>query len=64
MRDFDLAERTVRELNAALHGADEHKPGDPWEVRNPRGAHAVAVGINCTGNRHISMAMWVTTVLA
>ena len=46
MRDFDLAERTVRELNAALHGADEHKPGDPWEVRNPRGAHAVAVGIN------------------
>jgi hypothetical protein len=53
MQDFNLAERSVRELNAALHAADEHEPGEPWEVRNPRGAHAVAVGINAPATVNI-----------
>lgn len=39
---FDLAECTVRELNAELH-----RPRDAhYEVHNPRGAHAVAAGID------------------
>lgn len=41
----DLALTSVRELNAALHGL-ERKVADPWTVRNPRGAHAVAVGLD------------------
>ncbi len=43
---FDLADRTLRALNAALQaaapGSDEQQE---WLVRNPRGAHAVAVGL-------------------
>jgi len=46
MTEFDLGERSVRELNAALHALDGESPGAPFEVRNPRGAHAVAVGID------------------
>ena len=48
---FDLQERSLRELNAELHrqaallqqGADADTE---WEVTNPRGSHAVAVGID------------------
>lgn len=39
---FDLSTSTLRELNAALHGADDGE----FEVVNPRGAHAVAAGID------------------
>ncbi len=39
---LDMEITTLRELNAALHEADS---GD-FVVRNPRGAHAVAAGIN------------------
>jgi glutamate synthase domain-containing protein 3 len=41
--DVDLAETPLRELNRALH-----EPGvsGSWRVTNPRGAHAVAVGID------------------
>jgi len=39
----DLAVTPLRELNAALHVAAE--PGR-WRVLNPRGAHAVAVGVD------------------
>jgi glutamate synthase domain-containing protein 3 len=40
---IDLAESSLRELNAALHA-----PGGPrhWRVLNPRGAHALAVGLD------------------
>lgn len=42
---FDLAKTPLRDLNAALHAA---APGDNdtvFEVANPRGAHALAVGV-------------------
>jgi glutamate synthase domain-containing protein 3 len=41
--DVDLAETPLRELNRALH-----EPGvsGSWRLKNPRGAHAVAVGID------------------
>jgi glutamate synthase domain-containing protein 3 len=43
IRDVDLAQTPLRELNAALH-----TPGvaGRWRVLNPRGAHALAVGID------------------
>ena len=42
-RQVDLAQTPLRELNAALHA-----PGvaGRWRVLNPRGAHALAVGID------------------
>lgn len=46
MTDFDLAARSVRELNAALHALGKDSGGEEWTVSNPRGAHAVAVGLD------------------
>jgi glutamate synthase domain-containing protein 3 len=43
--EFDLAASPLRELNAALHAVDESSPNS-WRVLNPRGAHALAVGID------------------
>jgi methylamine---glutamate N-methyltransferase subunit B len=43
--EFDLAVTPLRELNAALHAVDESSPR-LWRVLNPRGAHALAVGID------------------
>ncbi len=39
---FDLAEQSVRELNQHLHDVE----GGSFRVTNPRGAHAVAAGID------------------
>jgi glutamate synthase domain-containing protein 3 len=43
LREVDLSTTPLRELNAALH-----EPGvsGRWRITNPRGAHAVAVGID------------------
>jgi methylamine---glutamate N-methyltransferase subunit B len=44
-RTVDLADTPLRELNAALHAVDGGGPRR-WRVLNPRGAHAVAAGID------------------
>jgi glutamate synthase domain-containing protein 3 len=41
----DLAVTPLRELNAALHAVGEDGPRH-WRVVNPRGAHALAAGID------------------
>lgn len=46
LRIHDLAETPVRALNAALHRAGDGANDAHWQVLNPRGAHAVAVGID------------------
>lgn len=46
MRVFDLESEGLRALNVALHesGAD---PGEGvWEIVNPKGSHAIAVGLD------------------
>jgi glutamate synthase domain-containing protein 3 len=43
--EVDLAVTPLRELNAALHRVAPDSRGR-WRVLNPRGAHAVAVGID------------------
>jgi glutamate synthase domain-containing protein 3 len=43
--EYDLAVTPLRELNAALHSIGEESPTH-WRVLNPRGAHALAVGID------------------
>jgi len=43
--EVDLAVTPLRELNAALHHVSGDEGGS-WRVLNPRGAHAVAVGVD------------------
>lgn len=45
-RCFDLAQVSVRALNAALHALPRNSNETDWRVLNPRGQHAVAVGID------------------
>lgn len=44
-RCFDLDQTTVRELNHALHQSAGGDADGRWVVSNPRGKHAIAVGI-------------------
>ena len=47
MRTVDLAVAPLRELNAALHRLERPRPTSArWRVLNPRGAHAVAAGVD------------------
>jgi glutamate synthase domain-containing protein 3 len=46
MSTFDLATAPLRELNAALHSLNGQSNDTHWEVRNPLGKHAIAVGID------------------
>lgn len=45
MSVFDLSKMSVRELNGALHRVGAGANDTSFEVINPRGSHAVAVGI-------------------
>jgi glutamate synthase domain-containing protein 3 len=42
----DLAATPLRELNAALHALPPDTNDTQWTIRNPRGQHAIAVGID------------------
>ncbi|GAB4391119.1 MAG: GXGXG domain-containing protein [Kiloniellaceae bacterium] len=46
MSIVDLAATPLRELNAALHVLPQDTNDTQWTIRNPRGQHAVAVGID------------------
>jgi methylamine---glutamate N-methyltransferase subunit B len=46
---LDLAEMSLREVNQLLHDAD----GGDFLIRNPRGAHALACGLD--GDFHVSI---------
>lgn len=43
---FDLAARSLRELNSALHALKGQTNQTAWEIVNPKGAHAIAVGVD------------------
>lgn len=47
MQVFDLSQTSLREFNQALHGLSVGTNDMDFEVLNPRGHHAVAVGIDC-----------------
>ncbi len=53
MRSFDLEKTPLRELNHSLHELKEGTNETEWEVINPRGQHAVAVGIDAPVNVNI-----------
>ncbi|MEM8701833.1 MAG: protein GlxC, partial [Pseudomonadota bacterium] len=46
MPTFDLSVQPLRELNQALHNIEDGSNETSFEVLNPRGSHAVAVGID------------------
>ncbi len=46
MRTVDLTKTPLRELNLDLHRQTDGSNEASWEVLNPRGAHAVAVGVD------------------
>ncbi|MCX7889059.1 MAG: GXGXG domain-containing protein [Rhodobacteraceae bacterium] len=46
MQSFDLAADGLRALNATLHALKDHTNETEWEIVNPRGAHAIAVGVD------------------
>jgi glutamate synthase domain-containing protein 3 len=46
MRSIDLAKTPLRDLNAELHRQSQGTNEIAWEVLNPRGHHAVAVGVD------------------
>ncbi len=54
MPKVDMAERTLRDLNQALHDVGEDRSDSNWDILNPRGSHAAAVGIN----NPISVNIW------
>lgn len=43
---IDLAQKSVRDLNAALHALKEGSNASLWRVANPRGLHAIAAGVD------------------
>ncbi|MBJ3776175.1 GltB/FmdC/FwdC-like GXGXG domain-containing protein [Acuticoccus mangrovi] len=45
MSYFDLADRPLRELNAALHALPVDTNDTHWNVENPAGRHAIACGL-------------------
>jgi glutamate synthase domain-containing protein 3 len=46
MRTVDLAKTALRELNEELHRQSAGTNETAWEVINPKGSHAVAVGVD------------------
>jgi len=46
MQTLDMAEIELREMNATLHAQAETTNQTAWEIVNPKGAHAIACGID------------------
>ena len=46
MQSFDLAASSLRELNATLHAQKALTNQTVWNIVNPKGSHAIAVGLD------------------
>ncbi|MEM7722175.1 MAG: GXGXG domain-containing protein [Pseudomonadota bacterium] len=46
MQTFDLETEGLRALNATLHAQAETTNQTQWEILNPKGSHAIAVGLD------------------
>ena len=46
MQTIDLSQTSLRELNATLHAQSGNTNQTAWEVVNPKGAHAIACGLD------------------
>jgi glutamate synthase domain-containing protein 3 len=50
---LDLQDISLREMNETLHKISEGSNESVWEIRNTRGSHAVAVGLERTVEVHV-----------
>ena len=50
MKQFDLEESGLRALNQALHEQTDSTNQIDWHVKNPKGKHAIAVGLDAPIN--------------
>lgn len=46
MQTFDLGKEGLRALNSALHALKGQTNQTQWEIINPKGAHAIAAGVD------------------
>jgi glutamate synthase domain-containing protein 3 len=46
MQTLDLQELGLRQVNATLHAQSEQTNQTAWEIVNPKGAHAIACGLD------------------
>lgn len=46
MQSFDLEAQGLRALNSALHAQSADTNQTVWDILNPKGAHAIAVGLD------------------
>ena len=46
MQTIDLAKVELREVNSTLHAQKEDTNQTVWEIVNPKGSHAIAVGLD------------------
>ncbi|MEM5477576.1 GXGXG domain-containing protein [Pacificibacter sp. AS14] len=46
MQTLDMADIELREMNATLHAQAENTNQTAWEIVNPKGAHAIACGLD------------------
>ena len=46
MQTFDLEARGLRELNSTLQAQKDSTNQTAWEIENPKGGHAIAVGLD------------------
>ncbi|MEH6527156.1 MAG: hypothetical protein V7723_13855 [Sneathiella sp.] len=46
MQTFDLSEQGLRALNSTLHTQHSDTNQTSWEIVNPKGSHAIAVGLD------------------
>ncbi len=46
MQTIDLSTTPLRDMNATLQAQRDTTNGTAWEILNPRGAHAIAVGLD------------------
>ena len=50
MKQFDLEESGLRALNQALHEQTDNTSQIDWHIKNPKGKHAIAVGLDAPIN--------------
>ena len=48
MQSFDLEAEGLRALNQSLHAQSETTNQTVWEIVNPKGSHAISVGLDAT----------------
>lgn len=46
MQSFDLEAEGLRKLNSSLHAQNKDTNQTAWEIVNPKGSHAIAVGLD------------------